>query len=173
MSDFQIAFIGVGIIIIIITLNVLKRVARRKTREYGVARKASVTPDLIKEFSTSVILDADADRVTALIEGIPKKRTIKTLRPGVWGINFAAKDDVVIEVRPTGTSCEVVVTSVTQYMGLPQGLPEWQRFVAQIEEAAKAEGLTVQRGSRPLTFDPADPNTFDNSKWLLAPVSPA
>ena len=117
-------------------------------------------PATLQEFGRSVVLGTDPAGATALIEGLPKRKA-KSLRPGVWGIDYVAKDDVTIEVQSTGAGAEVVVTSLTEYLGFPQGLDGWQRFATQLEAAATAQGVPVQRGARAFQYQPAPANTLD------------
>lgn len=169
MDSNLLAIIAIGVLIIIIGLGALKGLGRRKLRETATNRRVTKVPEMLQEYGRSVIVGTDAAGAVALVEGLPKRK-VKTLRPGVWGVNYVAADDVLIEVRPAGAGSEVLVTSVTEYLGFPQGLDKWQHFSSQLEAAAAAAGIPVQRGAVALRYQPAPPNTLDNPRWLLATV---
>ncbi|WP_314139026.1 hypothetical protein [uncultured Plantibacter sp.] len=169
MDSNVLAIIAILVLLAIVGLGVFKGLGRRKLRETATNRRATKVPEMLQEFGRSVVLGTDPAGATALIEGLPKRKA-KSLRPGVWGIDYVAKDDVTIEVQSTGAGSEVVVTSLTEYLGFPQGLDGWQRFATQLEEAAKAQGVPVQRGARAFQYLPAPANTLDKARWVLAKV---
>ncbi|WP_285042902.1 hypothetical protein [Plantibacter sp. LMC-P-059a] len=168
MDSNTLAIIAILVLLAIVGLGVLKGLGRRKIREAGESKQARI-PATLQEFGRSVILGTDAARAVALVGGLPKSR-LKSLRPGVWGLNQISKEDAVIEVWPAGSGSEVLVTSLEENFGFPQGLDGWQKFAAQLEAAATAQGVSVQRGARAFRYQPAPANSLDRAHWVLEKV---
>ncbi|MBF4570535.1 hypothetical protein ITJ57_17350 [Plantibacter sp. VKM Ac-2880] len=168
MDSNTLAIIAILVLLAIVGLGVLKGLGRRKIREAGENKQARI-PATLQEFGRSVVLGTDAASAVALVEGLPKSR-LKSLRPGVWGLNQISKEDAVIEVWPVGSGSEVLVTSLEEHFGFPQGLDGWQKFAAQLEAAATAQGVSVQRGARTFQYQPAPANSLDHGHWVLTKV---
>ena len=115
----MLAIIAILVLLAIVGLGVLKGLGRRKIREAGESKQARI-PATLQEFGRSVILGTDTAGAVALIEALPKSR-LKSLRPGVWGLNQISKEDAVIEVWPAGSGAEVLVTSLEENFGFPRG----------------------------------------------------
>jgi hypothetical protein len=159
------ALIGIGIVALIVAMNLFKFWARRKMRETAQQRRATEVPKMLAEFGQSIILDTDPATVEALIAALPKSKA-KQLSPGVWGINYAARDDIVAEVRPTDGGSEVLVVSVREYFGFPQGLDIWKSFADKLLQAASAANVATRRGSH--RFQRREGATaIDSATWVL------
>jgi hypothetical protein len=160
------ALIGIGIVALIVAMNAFKFWSRRRLRETAQQRRVTEVPKMLAEFGQSIILEADPTAVTTLIEALPKSKA-KQLSPGVWGINYAARDDILIEVRPTDGGSEVLVVSVREYLGFPQGLDMWRAFADKLVQAAHAAGVATRRGSH--GFQRREGATaLDSAVWVLS-----
>ena len=165
MDTGTLALIGIGIVVLIVAMNAFKFWTRRKLRETAQQRRVTEVPKMLAEFGRSVILEADAATVTAFIGAIPKSKA-KQLSPGVWGINYAARDDILVEVRPTDGGSEVLVVSVREYLGFPQGLSMYTAFADKLVQAADAAGVATRRGSH--GFQRREGATvLDSATWVL------
>ncbi|MFB2582763.1 hypothetical protein ACEXQD_16065 [Herbiconiux sp. P15] len=167
MDSTLLALIAIAVVVAIVGMAALRGWSRRKIRTVAADNKAAALPKMLGEFSRSIVLGTDPATAQSLIEGLPKRKA-KELRPGVWAFNYVAADDIVIEVRPAGGGTEVVVTSVREYFGLPQGLDYWTTFAGKLEQAAAAASITSTRGFHALHAAPAKPDTLDNGRWVTA-----
>ena len=167
MDTGLLALIGIGIVVLIIAMNAFKYWTRRKLRTINTERKITVTGEALTEFGRSVVLSADAATVTALIEAIPKNKLV-SLRPGVWGLKYVERDDVIVELRAVDGGSELLVTSMREYWDSPQELPKWTRLVEGLAQAAEAAGITTRRGAYGFAFEPPSKGTNGHGRWVLA-----
>ncbi|MDN4640499.1 hypothetical protein QCD70_09610 [Agreia sp. PsM10] len=167
MDTGLLALIGIGIVVLIIAMNAFKYWTRRKLRAINTERKITVTGEAVAEFGRSVVLSADAATATALIESIPKNKLV-SLRPGVWGLKYVERDDVVLELRDVDGGSELLVTSMREYWDSPQELPKWTNLVERVGQAAEAAGVTTRRGAYGFAFEPPSKGTNGHGRWVLA-----
>ncbi|MFB2555373.1 hypothetical protein [Herbiconiux liangxiaofengii] len=168
MDSNLLAIIAILIAVSIVGMLVFRRWMRRKLRTVAAERKVTAVPGMLEEFGRSVVLGTDPAATQAMIAALPKRKA-KELSPGVWGLNYVSRDDVVIEVHPTaGTGSEVLVTSLREHFGFPQGLHLWKAFTEQLQQSAAASGVSVQRGSHAFQAVPAPANTLDDAHWVLS-----
>ena len=167
MDTGLLALIGIGIVVLIIAMNAFKYWTRRKLRTINTERKITVTGEALAEFGRSVVLSADAATVTALIEAIPKNKLV-SLRPGVWGLKYVERDDVILELRNIDGGSELLVTSMREYWDSPQELPKWTRLVEGLAQAAEAAGISTRRGAYGFAFEAPSKGTNGHGRWVLA-----
>ncbi|WP_291039773.1 hypothetical protein [Herbiconiux sp.] len=167
MDSNLLGLIVIGFLVVVIGLASFRVWARRKLRSTAAERKVTAVPGMLAEFSRSVVLGTDPATAQKLITNLPKRRA-KELRPGVWGLNYVSADDVVIEVRPAGEGSEVLVTSVREHFGFPQGLEYWKAFAEKLEKAAAEASITSTRGLHTLHAAPAKPDSLDGGRWVIA-----
>jgi hypothetical protein len=166
MDGNLLALIAIGFVVIVAGLAGFRRWARVKMRQTAETRKVTAVPEMLSEFGRSVVLQTDPAATIALVEALPKRKA-KTMRPGVWGINYISKDDVVIEVRELDGASEVLVTSLHEHFGFPHGLSTWQSFADQLEKAAATSGIVTRRGAHTLQLRPAPAGTIEDAHWVL------
>ena len=167
MDTGLLALIGIGIVVLIIAMNAFKYWTRRKLRTINTERKITVTGEALTEFGRSVVLSADAATVTALIESIPKNKLV-SLRPGVWGLKYVERDDVIVELRNVDGGSELLVSSMREYWDSPQELPKWTKLVEGLTQAAETKGITTRRGAYAFVFEPPSKGTNGHGRWVLA-----
>jgi hypothetical protein len=167
MDTGLLALIGIGIVVLIIAMNAFKFWTRRKLRAINTDRKTAVAGEAVIEFGRSVVLSADAATVTALVESIPKNKLV-SLRPGVWGLKYVERDDVIIELRDVDGGSELLVTSMREYWDSPQELPKWTNLVEGLTQAAEAKGIMTRRGAYAFVFEPPSKGTNGHGRWVLA-----
>lgn len=167
MDTGLLALIGIGIVVLIIAMNAFKYWTRRKLRTINTERKITVTGEALAEFGRSVVLLADAATVTALIEAIPKNKLV-SLRPGVWGLKYVERDDVIVELRNVDGGSELLVTSMREYWDSPQELPKWTNLVERLTQAAAAAGITTRQGAYGFAFEAPSKGTNGHGRWVLA-----
>jgi hypothetical protein len=121
----------------------------------------------VAEFGRSVILDAEAPVAAALIESVPKNK-LTSLRPGVWGIKYVDRDDVIVELREVDGGSELLVTSMREYFDSPQELPKWRNLTEQLVQAAADSGIGTRRGAHAFAFEQASKGTNGHGRWVLS-----
>jgi hypothetical protein len=161
------ALIAIAVLAVIIALTAFRFWARRRMRETAAERRVTAVPEMLQAFGRSVVLGTDPAGATSLVEALPRRKA-KPLGDGTWGIDYITRRDVVIEVRPHPAGSEVLVTSLVEHSGFPQGLSTWQTITARLEEAAAAAGISVQRGEHGFRFAPPPPSTLDRGAWVVA-----
>ena len=166
MDSNLLGLIAIGVLAVIIALAALRFWGRRRLREVAADRRVTAVPGMLQGFGRSIVLGTDPARATALVEALPKRKA-KPLGDGTWGLNTITKRDVVIAVRPTSDGSEILVTSLVEHSGFPQGLPIWQDFAAKVEEAATAAGIPVRRGQHGFRFTPPPANTLEHGAWVV------
>ncbi|GAB2863003.1 hypothetical protein [Nocardioides pacificus] len=123
----------------------LARRARAKGDEWGKGiaerAKANNLPAALDALGRSVVLRADHGSALALVDGVvDSRRTYQRRGPGVWLVDFARSDDLVVEAVPGSGGTEVVLTSIRESSGAP-GSPMWTQFLDRVVKAAGKQDI--------------------------------